>query len=579
MARSEKNRILLLVALVLVFGAGGALWFLTNTAPVDAGSGVASPATGGRQREPDVNPEADRDVKGPTIQPAEAVETTVAWPVHVSLELVRAAHMPKAKGVAPLGTGRTAGLKGKILDKGGAGVAAQLRFVGGPNRGRVLHANSEGEFGASDLLPGIGIVKISGRGIPGSVREVHLRQTQEERLNLSHGLPGTMRGTVFGPGNEPLEGVEVQVDGHSTTSNEDGEFFYPTMTPGVNIVLILKKEGYAHHFQRVAVAAAGRMTKGRYRYAMRPQASLQVAIPDRVGGPHNTQLVLLPANTHVARDYPWWLVSPTEVIPGSSVRIDGLPPIKIAVRTFHEGAFADPADKRVTLRASQVTSETIRLKPAPKIFGVVRDAEGRFVEGARVALEAPDRVGATMYHLGEMPAFLNTEVVPSMPPAYRETVTDSYGRYLLSSWSGVSKGQYLLAESSGGELWAGQVVKPPTEPGDQEIDLTLQPVEKGQGVLSIDFPGRTQGVPVEVTLNGEPLDPGVVALGEPLVLEGVAEGTWRLSATWNGRPVVGGVGYQEFELRGETERSLHLPQGALAGQDADTLLRTGRHGS
>jgi hypothetical protein len=580
MRRSSKSSILI-VALILILVGGVALWVLTDTAPPEeVGSGAASPAVGARPLEDESTVETDpRQGVGATIQPPNLVQTTVAWPVEVSLELVRAAHMPRAKGVPPLGTGRTAALRGRIQDKVERGVAAEIRFVGGANTGRALHANAEGEFGATDLLPGIAIVKVSGPGIPGSVREVHLRQTKEEVLFLSHGMPGSMHGTVYGPGNEPLAGVDVRLDGHPATTNEEGEFFYPSMTPGVNLVLVLRKEGYAHHFQRVAVAAGRRMTKGRYRYAMQPQASLQVAVPDRVGGPGKTQLILLPANTHVARAYPWWLVNPAEVIPGSSVRIDGLPPLKIAIRTFHDGALAEPADKRVTLRAGRVVNETIRLRPAPKLFGVVRDREGRFVEGARVTMEAPDRVGATMFHLGEMPSFLNTEVVPSFPVAYRETYTDAYGRYLLSAWPGVAKGQYLIAESRDGELWAGQVVKPPSEPGDQEIDLTLEPIAVGAGRLSIEFPGRTQGVPVEVTLNGEPLDPGVVPLGVPLVIEDVAEGTWRLRATWNGRPVIGGAGYQEFELRGDTEQSVHLPEGAIAGQDADTLLRTGRHGS
>ncbi len=582
MTRSDKSRPLLLLALVLIVGGGGALWFLAESEPTVVGDGAARPAIGARADATSERPEpADdpRQAKGSTVQLASAGEHTIAWPVQISLELVRAAHMPRAKGVPPLGSGRTAALVGTIQGRGGAGVAAQVRFIGGPNKGRTLHANAEGGFGATDLLPGIGIVEISGRGIPGSVREVRLRQTHEEQLNLSHGLPGTMHGTVFGPGNEPLAGVDVQLDGHAAVSDENGDFFYPSATPGTNLVLVLKKEGYAHLFQRVAVAAARRMTKGRFRYAMQPEASLQLTIPDRVGGAGNTQVILLPANTAVARNYPWWLVSPAEVIPGSSVRIDGLPPIKIAIRAFHEGAVAEPADRRVTLRAGRAVNETLRLKPAPKVFGVVRDEQGRFVEGARVAMEAPDRVGAMMFHLGEMPAFLNTEVVPSFPPAARETRTDSYGRYLLSAWPSIAKAQYLLAESADGKLWAGQVVRRPTEPGDLELDITLKPLEQGQGVLSIDFPGRNQGLPVEIALDGEPLDPGVVPLGEPLVIEALAEGTWRLGAKWNGEAVIGAPGYREFELGGRTELSVHLPDGAILGQDDDTLLRTGRGGS
>jgi hypothetical protein len=164
----------------------------------------------------------------------------------------------------------------------------------------------------------------------------------------------------------------------------------------------------------------------------------------------------------------------------------------------------------------------------------------------------------------------------------QETTTDSYGRYVLSAWSAVAPAHYLTAESPDGKLWAGQVVKAPKKgevQGDLEIDLTLAPIQGGSGRLTIEFPGRVQGVPVEVSIDGLPLDPGVVPLGEPLVLEDLAEGLWRLSARWNGKPILGGIGYVEIELRGEARHALALPPGAIHGQDDETLVRAGRRGS
>jgi len=582
MARSQ-SLVLALVGLALV-GGGAALWLVLGSGG-PAAEVVAAVPSGEPAPAPDPAPREQENVRlgsGSTIQTEDAEPVSVAWPVELSLELVRAAHLPRAEGVPPMGTGRTAAIAGKILNKADRGVAAQVRFLGGANAGRVLTANAEGEFGATDLYPGIDVVEIRGPGIPGSVREVRLRQTQTELLNISYGLPGTMIGTVYGPGNEPLPDVSVVLDGQHTTTNEEGDFFFDAMAPGTGLVLVLKKEGYAHQYGSVAVAAARQMTRGRYRYAMQPEASLRVVVSERVGGPGPAKVIVLPANTDVARNYPWWEVNPVDVLPGSSTLLTGLPPIKVALRTFHAGAVAEPADQRVVLRSGQVITETIRLKPGPKLTGVVRDDQGRFVQGAVVSMEAPDRVGATMFHLQEMPMFLETEVIPPFPPAVQQTTTDSYGRYVLSSWSSTAVAHYLTAESPDGKLWAGRVVKAPKkgEVGkDLEIDLTLAPVERGSGVLTIEFPGRIQGLPVEVSIDGLPLDPGVVPLGQPLVLEDLPEGTWRLSARWDGQPILGAPGYAEVEVRGEARYSVPLPQGAIYGQDEETLVRAGRGGS
>jgi len=204
----------------------------------------------------------------------------------------------------------------------------------------------------------------------------------------------------------------------------------------------------------------------------------------------------------------------------------------------------------------------------------VRDAEGRAVPGARVALEAPDRVAATMFHLREMPSFLESEVIPTFPIAVQEAITDSYGRYTLSPWSEVAGGMYLTAESLDGALWASEVVRPSADAGaDVERDLVLAPRERRTARLEIEFPGRVQATPVELAINGEPVDPGLVPLDQPLSLEALACGTWRLSGTWNGGELFPGPGYRELVVDGPTRTAVHLPDGAIYGQDAETLLR------
>ena len=89
------------------------------------------------------------------------------------------------------------------------------------------------------------------------------------------------------------------------------------------------------------------------------------------------------------------------------------------------------------------------------------------------------------------------------------------------------------------------------------------------------FPGRKQGLPVVVSIGGKPREEVVLPADEPLPVSGLATGTWRARATWNGRSLLRG-GQEEFELLADRTLDIQLPEGAIAGQDADTLLRAGR---
>src|SRR5262245_16606585 len=102
--------------------------------------------------------------------------TSVLWPCRVELDLIQADYLPTAEEVAPIGTGRAARLSGRIAGAAERGIPAEIRFVAGPNAGRVLTCDASGAFGAIDLYPGLDVVEIRGPGIPGARREVRLRQ-------------------------------------------------------------------------------------------------------------------------------------------------------------------------------------------------------------------------------------------------------------------------------------------------------------------------------------------------------------------------------------------------------------------
>lgn len=579
MAHSQKTPLVLLLVAGLLAVGGAALFFTLSAEPaLPEQASVAAPtesvAVAPAPAQPSGGPELQRPREAHEL-PVGDPTSTVAWPVEVSLELVRPSHMPHAKGAPPIGSGRRAGLKGVILDARAQGVAAEVTFLAGANKGRVLACNGDGEFGATDLYPGLAVVEVRGPGTPGSVREVRLRQGKTGHLNVSYSLPGSVVGTVYDTLGEPLAGVEVELDGQRGQTNEAGEFHYTSITAGLNLVLVLRKPGYAHFGGVLAIPAGRHVAKGRYKFAMDRGSRLTITIADRLGGPDTTKVILLPSNTRVTRTYPWYLLNPIEVTPGGSITLESLPQTKVVLRGFHEGTMAEPAQRAATLRPGSPAQVELKFAVAPKITGRVVDAEGQPIPSAHVSIEAPDRVAATMYHLGQLPMFLETEVIPTLPPAAQETVADGAGAFVFSAWGAISPVRYIVAESPDGSLWGSAIVRPSAE--DSVVEVELRPITEGRAELRVNFQGRHQAVPVEVVVNGAPREPVLVPVEDVLHIEDLAEGTWRMLVSWNGEPVFGRDGYDEFELgaRGEL-RDVQLPQGAIDGQDEDTLLRAGK---
>jgi hypothetical protein len=108
--------------------------------------------------------------------------------------------------------------------------------------------------------------------------------------------------------------------------------------------------------------------------------------------------------------------------------------------------------------------------------------------------------------------------------------------------------------------------------GETRVDLALEPA-KGDGELILQMTGRTQGLPVEIKVDGAPRDPQVLPPGRDLHIAGLAPGTWKFTAKWNGETIFDGM---LVDVKEETTLSLTLPEGAIVGQDADTRRRSGK---
>jgi hypothetical protein len=559
----------LAVLACLALLAGGGLWLLRADAPAPpAPQPGSAPAP---VQEPLAQAPAPvlREVEPPPDASAGAVPTSVAWPVEVELELLAPADVLRGAGIQALGSGRDARLRGRVTVGDRVGTPATLEFVAGLNEGRTLATNAEGYFGARDLYPGLALVRVSGPLIVGALRELRLLREKETLFALDFGAPGTVGGTVFDESGKPMPGVQVELDGRAESTDEQGVFRFGGVPGGMDVTLVLRAGGYATQYHTIGVLAARNLPVDQYRYTMERGGSLEVAVARGAGASGSARVLLSTGVAEVRQPWAWHTLGPYEVVPGSSVRIDDLPPTRVAVRVEQRGARAKPARGTAVIRPNHVERLTFELEPAPQLRGRVLDPEGLVVPDARVRLEAPDRAAVTLTSLSLSAADYELQFHPSQGQAVSEAVSDYQGRFLFSTWPELVPQAYLVAESRDGRLRGGRAVR--ADAG--EVELRLAPAVAGRARLELDFGARTQGLPVTVSVDGELRPELVLAVGQPLEIEGLAPGRWRLRARWNGELLIGGAGYEEFDLESSERRELILPQGAILGQDQDTLER------
>lgn len=493
--------------------------------------------------------------------------TTVLWPLEVELDLVRASYLPRSpEGELP-GTGRRARMAGNVADAAGEPVRAEIVFAAGANQGRVLLCDASGAFGANDLYPGLAVVEVRGPGIAGARREVVLRQGTEYLLNIGFGRPGAVQGDVIDPDGTGIPDALVTVDGHSVRTNPDGYFFIGGLASD-RALLEIRARGFAGLREVVGVTADHTIERGTLVYRLERGASLDLVVTGEVGGRGPAQVVLLPADTRQQRRFPWYLVNPVDVTPGTAVRVDDLPAGPVTVRAFHRGAQAKPVERLITLRTGDPNRVDVELEPAPTLRGTVT-LDGLPVANARVRLEAPDRVNATLSYFRTAHWFLESEILPPFPFAVQETLTDGEGVFQLTAWSDVVPSRYLEAWSPDGSAWAGQIVGP----DDRQVSLALSREAVGQGALVLELPGRIQPLDVALSINGTPAEPFSVAADRPLRVDRLIAGVWRVRALWYDQVVFED---EALTIEGETTVRRELPEDAVVGQDREAWLRAGR---
>ena len=568
MASQSKSLVLTLILLLAVVG-GLAAWLVGGGGASAASVEVAQPTQSVGAGAPSAAESPLRTVELVDVEDFGDVETTVVWPVQVELELLQAGRFPTLAGVQPIDSGRKARLAGSLTGSDASGVPCDVVFLHGTNAGRAIQSDAQGRFGATDLYSGLQVVEVRGRGMPVIRREVRLRRNGEAQLNVSYGLRGGVNGTVYANAEEPLPGVEVDLGGQIAVTDEEGIFSFQSVVPGREVPIVLRKPGYATHTELIGVAAGFTTPIGRLSFLMKEAAKLDLVLEGVAGGTGSTTVVLLPANDRVQRDFPWYTLNPATIGPSGRLRIDGLPPTQILVHAFRGGAQFTPPISSVTLHPGQTHLLELSSEPAPRLTGVVRDDSGQPVAGARVALEAPDRMAAALAYFGKLPLYLETVAMPEVPVGRQEARTDDEGRYVFSAYERFAPNRYLQAWGPDGATWACRIVGT----GEEIADLKLAAAEEGEGTLAIEFRQRFQGLPFDVEINGQPTHAGVLPVDRPLVLSKLAEGLWRLEVRWNGDVF---FTEERLAIEGRVDRGLVPPEGAIDGQDEETRLRAGK---
>lgn len=569
MRPSSRNALLVLVAAGAVALAGGLWLVIGRAAPAPAVvAGPIEPATGGREVERATEP-IEREPEAlavPSIDDA-SLGTTVAYPLRVELELVRASLALQAADAPPVGAGATARLRGSVSHGAAGETRVEVRFVAGLNEGRVLYSDRTGAFGANDLYPGLSLVEIRGVGIPGALREVRLRADRDSQLHVPFGRPAAIHGRVRDREDKGIAAARVEVDGQQTETDEEGWFFLPRVAPG-EVIAIATKEGWAGARQQLMVVAGSVLERGKFALTLEPAGRLQVTIADRINVDGEALLYVLPSSLDQERKFPWHRINPVRIFPGGTQTIEDLPESHVTLRLFHAGAVAQPRERNVSIQSGHTATVTLELEPAPIVKGVVT-RDGAPVADAVVRLEVPERVAAIASSVGGDWLSIEREILPNLPSAVQQTTTNALGQFVLSANEAVSPVRYLVALSPDGKARGGAVLRG----GETHVDLALEPLAAGERELVLQMEGRVQALPVEVVVDGAPREPILLPPGRDLHVGGLVAGSWKLSARWSSEVLVES---QPVELTEDVSLSLTLPQGAIVGADEDERKRAGK---
>ncbi len=511
-----------------------------------------------RAMEEDKNQRADAVLRGNGELP---------YPLEVDLVLVQEGELLEPG--QEIRAGAKAALRGSLHTDGGKGLAGNVQFVAGANKGRDVPCAADGTFLVSDLYPGLSIVRVnSGRGRY-SVREVRLAQLSTTILNIAFGPQSSaqVRGRVVDPFGEPVPQAQVKVDGQVATTDDEGYFEAYRITAG-RILVEVQATGFARYRETLPISRGANIERERLTFTVEPEAFLDIEITGNVGANEPALVYLFPTGGQRVnkqrgqRTFPWYTINPVTVQPGRVTTVTGLPKGHVTAMTFKSGALAKPARRNVNLNAKRRAALKVTLAAGPSVSGQVK-VDGVVSPGASVRLEAQDPTATSLHALERRPSFKMEMVFDLLPAALQIVKADSRGRFQLTTNPEIDS-EYLLEIISADR--SHRFVKRLTKlEGNLNVDLL--PVVPGKGELQIEWNGGGKSLPYRVRRGGEVGQLEVLPPGEVMRLPELTKGLWRVDVSYNGRFLERG---QRFWVGdGDVvERSFSIP---------DDILHADRH--
>lgn len=508
-----------------------------------------------------VSPEAFRDAQPSSGGPA----TTVERPLEVELTLVLGRSVEVPADAQAIRGGASARIKGSLRGPSGRSMPTEVTFVHGPNQGRVLLTDTEGEFGAGDLWGGLSIVRLTTRSGLIAEREILLAQRSTTPLHVSFANSSFISGKVTDDRGAALGGAEVTIDGRLAYADSEGAFSMGNVPPGT-VLATARLDGYVTTRRKFSL---GLGIEAKLPIGLAKSSTLQISVGKRAGATGPSYAYLMPAAGpgRGQHDFPWYEINPVEIPSSGRVTLTGLPPEAINVRGFHRGAAAVPAMVQARLQKGRTGAAVLDFVGSPTVRGRVL-FDGEPMPGAAITVEAANQSVASARGFGQNDQrFAAHIVMPPAPEAFQELITDGKGTFFFTRNPKLITTYYVTATAQGESLEAAACIPQ----GQSEVTLYLAPRPDDDGELIIELPGRFQGLPVSVQVEGVPKKPFVLPGGEELKIEGLPRGTWSLQVRWNRQTVIDRAIVEIGEDPGRATGK--LPRGAIDGRTAEDLLR------
>lgn len=348
-----------------------------------------------------------------------------------------------------------------------------LTIVGGPQDGLSCETDEQGHFRLLDLIPGTHFIRLATSDGGRYMRMQRIGSRGRTKRDFALGTSVDLPMAFFDHKGKPLMGATVEMDGRTFLTGADGVAWCAGAPAGPRVLVQIQGEGHVPvRFelnilpQRVAepiqmpALPQGAVIRGQVKSW--PGGELpRVTVVPRAIQPGPFQIV-------------WETWQEVEVGADGFFELRGLPTDRMVdVRVFHAGGVASPrvrALRASTLHASVV--EFTMTRGDARIAGVVLDAGGKPLRGAKVELKASDPAAALarLYPgLSNAPA---TVRLPVPAAIHRQAVTKRDGAFDFA-WGDHPKGtgSLLLKVEADGY----QVARREIRSGHSDLRLRLKP--------------------------------------------------------------------------------------------------------